>query len=90
MPRKPKASAVPADTSDSSPCTCQMEADIMQERFKEAQQLRRQIAELERKLDHVLSMDYSRRAPARRTLTRAQASAVFDAIEERSNERCQA
>lgn len=60
----------------------------MQERFKEAQRLRRQIAELERKLDRVLSMDYARRAPAKRTLTPAQASAVFDALEAQANERC--
>lgn len=79
---KPKAPAVPADKPHSSPCG-QTEADIMQERFKEAQRLRRQIAELERQLDRVLSMDYSRRAPARRTLTRAQASAAFDALEAR-------
>lgn len=82
---KPKATAVPADKNSSSPCVS-MEAELMQERFKEAQQLRRQIAELERKLDRVLSMDYARRAPAKRTLTRAQALGKFESLEALSHE----
>ena len=82
---KTKALAVPADKTASSPCICQTEADIMQERFKEAQRLRRQIADLERQLDRVLSMDYSRRAPAKRTLTRAQALGKFQSLEAQSN-----
>ena len=81
---KPKVPAVPADKSGSSPCIDQMEAG-MQERFKEAQRLRRQIADLERQLDRVLSMDYSRRAPAKRTMTRAQALGKFESLEAQSN-----
>lgn len=57
----------------------------MQERFKEAQRLRRQIADLERQLDRILSMDYSRRASAKRTLTRAQALGKFQSLEAQSN-----
>ena len=86
MPRKPKAPAAPADKPSSSPCTCQMEADIMQERFEEARRIRRQIADLERQLDRVLSMSYARRAPARRTLTRAQALGKFESLEALSHE----
>lgn len=81
---KPNPPAVPADKSGSSPCIDQMEAG-MQERFLEAQRLRRQIAELERKLDRVLSIDYARRAPAKRTLTRAQALGKFQSLEAQSN-----
>ena len=58
----------------------------MQERLDEARRIRREIAELERKLDRVLSMNYARRAPARRTMTRAQANAAFDRLEAQSNE----
>ena len=57
----------------------------MQERFKEAQRLRRQIADLERQLDRVLSMDYSRRAPQKRTLTRTQALGKFESLEANAN-----
>ena len=85
MPRSPKASTVPADKSASSPCV-QMEAELMQERLEEARRIRRQIADLERQLDRVLSMDYARRAPAHRTLTRAQAAGKFAALEARSHE----
>lgn len=83
---KPKATTVPADKKASSPCTGQMEADIMQERFEEARRIRREIAELERQLDRVLSMNYARRAPAHRTLTRQQAAGKFAALEARSHE----
>lgn len=57
----------------------------MQERLEEARQIRRQIAELERQLDRVLSMDYARRAPAHRTLTRSQAIGKFESLEARSH-----
>ena len=82
---KPKTPTLHADKSSSSPCMNQTEADIMQERFKKAQRLRRQIADLERQLDRVLSMDFSRRAPAKRTLTRAQALGKFESLEAQSN-----
>lgn len=82
---KPKATTVPADKKASSPCVS-MEADIMQERFEEARRLRREIAELERQLDRVLSMNYARRAPAHRTLTRSQALGKFDSLEALSHE----
>lgn len=83
---KPKATVTPADKHSSSPCTCQMEADIMQERLEEARRLRREIAELERQLDRVLSMSYARRAPAHRTLTRSQALGKFDSLEAHAHE----
>ena len=81
---KPKTLPKPADKSSSSPCISE-EADIMQERFLEAQRLRRQIAELERKLDRILNLDYSRRAPAHRTLTRSQAIGKFESLEACAN-----
>jgi len=62
----------------------------MQERLREAQRLRRQIADLERQLDRVLSMDYSRRAPQKRTLTRAQALGKFESLEAHAHEHRQA
>lgn len=83
---KPKAPAIPADKKSSSPCIEQMEAASMQERLEEARRIRRQIADLERQLDRVLSMDYARRAPAHRTLTRSQAAGKFAALEARSHE----
>ena len=82
---KPKAPAVPADKHSSSPCN-QEEAGIMQERLEEARRIRREIAELERQLDRVLSMNYAHRAPAHRTLTRSQAAGKFAALEARSHE----
>lgn len=57
----------------------------MQERFEEARRLRREIAELERQLDRVLSMSYARRAPAHRTLTRSQAIGKFESLEASAN-----
>ena len=89
-PRTPKAPAVPADKPSSSPCIDQMEAGIMQERFEEARRLRREIAELERQLDRILSVNYARRAPSHRTLTRAQALGKFEALETRAHEHRQA
>ena len=82
---KPKAPAAPADKHSSSPCTEQMEAVSMQERLEEARRIRRQIADLERQLDRVLSMSYARRAPAHRTLTRSQALGKFESLEAHSN-----
>lgn len=81
---KSKTPPKPADKSASSPCI-QMEAEIMQERFEEARRIRREIAELERQLDRVLSMNYARRAPAHRTLTRSQAIGKFEALEASAN-----
>jgi hypothetical protein len=82
---KPKALPVPADKKSSSPCISE-EAERMQERLEEARRIRRQIADLERQLDRVLSMDYARRAPAHRTLTRAQALGKFESLEALSHE----
>ena len=82
---KPKATAVPADKHSSSPCV-QMEAELMQERFEEARRIRREIAELERQLDRILSVNYARRAPAHRTLTRSQAIGKFESLEALSHE----
>lgn len=83
--KKPKAPAVPADKSASSPCISE-EAEHMQERFEEARRLRREIAELERQLDRILSVNYARRAPAHRTLTRSQAIGKFESLEALSHE----